>query len=199
MLRRQDWLGSEAGVDEHHPRISGSRDPGCPRLDAAPPRPHSGEMPMSSEPYHVMLKPRGAICDLDCSYCYYLAKAELFPGSGFRMSDEVLESFTRQYLQTQLSAEVTFGWQGGEPTLMGLDFYRKAVELQRTYAPPGVRVVNTLQTNGVRLDEAWCSFFRDHGFLIGISIDGPAAVHDAYRVDKGGKPTHEPTLAGWSS
>ena len=153
-------------------------------------------MPSPSQPYHVMLKPRGAICDLDCSYCYYLEKEELFPGSTFRMSDDVLESFTRQYLKSQLSSEVVFGWQGGEPTLMGIDFYRRAVDLQRRHAPPGVRVLNTLQTNGVSLDDEWCAFFAEHDFLIGISIDGPERLHDAYRVDKGGKPTHARVIRG---
>lgn len=148
------------------------------------------------EPFHVMIKPRGALCDLECAYCYYLNKADLYPGSGFRMSDEVLESFTRQYLECQLSPEVVFGWQGGEPTLMGLDFFRRAVALQQRYAPAGVQVLNTFQTNGVSLDDEWCGFFREHGFLVGISIDGPADLHDAYRVDRGGKPTHARVLAG---
>ncbi|NNF26520.1 MAG: anaerobic sulfatase maturase [Gemmatimonadetes bacterium] len=143
-----------------------------------------------------MVKPRGGVCDLDCAYCYYLDRVDLYPGSTFRMSDEVLESFTRSYLQGQLSPEVVFGWQGGEPTLMGLDFFRRAVELQRRYAPPGVRVSNTIQTNGVSLDDDWCAFFREHGFLVGISIDGPAPLHDAYRVDRGGQPTHARVMAG---
>jgi uncharacterized protein len=90
-----------------------------------------------TQPFHVMIKPRGALCDLECAYCYYLAKADLYPDSRFRMSDEVLESFTRQYLECQLSPEIVFGWQGGEPTLMGLDFFRRAVELQRRFARPG--------------------------------------------------------------
>jgi len=148
------------------------------------------------EPFHVMLKPRGAICDLACAYCYYLDRAELYPESDFRMSDEVLESFTRSYLRGQLSPEVVFGWQGGEPTLMGLDFFRRAVAAQRRWAPRGVRVLNTLQTNGVSLDDEWCTFFREHGFLVGISVDGPAPLHDAYRVDRGGKPTHARVMAG---
>ncbi len=147
-------------------------------------------------PYHAMLKPRGAICDLDCEYCYYLKKEELYPGSSFRMSDDVLKAFTKQYIESQHTPEIVFGWQGGEPTLMGLDFYRRAVEYQQAHARPGVRILNTLQTNGVSLDEAWCTFFRENGFLIGISLDGPAPLHDAYRVDKGGKPTHTRVMAG---
>ncbi|MGD2135502.1 MAG: anaerobic sulfatase maturase, partial [Gemmatimonadales bacterium] len=148
------------------------------------------------QPYHVMLKPRGAICDLDCKYCYYLEKEELYPGSSFRMTDEVLETFTKQYLESQASPEVVFGWQGGEPTLMGIDFYRRAVGYQRKYAKPGVRILNTFQTNGVNLDDEWCTFFRESGFLIGLSLDGPAPLHDAYRVDKGGKPTHARVMEG---
>ncbi len=148
------------------------------------------------QPYHVMLKPRGAICDLDCEYCYYLKKEELYAGSSFRMTDDVLEAFTKQYIESQLSSEIVFGWQGGEPTLMGLEFYRRAVEYQRKYTKPGVRILNTLQTNGVSLDDAWCTFFRENGFLIGISVDGPAPLHDASRVDKGGRPTHIRVMAG---
>jgi uncharacterized protein len=112
------------------------------------------------------------------------------------MPDEVLETFTRQYIRSQSSPEIVFGWQGGEPTLMGLDFFRRAVELQRKYAPPGTRVLNTLQTNGLHFDDEWCTFLREHGFLVGLSIDGPARLHDAYRVDKGGKPTHERVMQG---
>ncbi len=146
--------------------------------------------------YHVMLKPRGAICNLDCTYCYYLKKEDLYPGSSFRMSDEVLEAFTRQYIESQQGPEVVFGWQGGEPTLMGLDFFRRAVTLQKKHAPPGVKVSNTLQTNGVQLDADWCRFFAKNDFLVGISIDGPKDLHDAYRVDKGGKPTFDAVMAG---
>jgi uncharacterized protein len=147
-------------------------------------------------PFHVMLKPRGAICNLDCSYCYYLSKEDLYPGSSFRMSDEILENFTRQYIQAQPVPEVVFGWQGGEPTLMGLEFFQKAVAFQRKYQRPGVRIINTLQTNGVQLDEEWCHFFRENEFLIGLSLDGPAELHDAYRVDRGGKPSHQAVMAG---
>lgn len=147
-------------------------------------------------PFHVMLKPRGAICNLDCAYCYYLSKEDLYPGSSFRMTDQTLEDFTRQYIQAQPLPEVVFGWQGGEPTLMGLDFFRRAVEVQRHYAPPGMKVFNTLQTNGMRLDEEWCGFFREHQFLVGLSLDGPPHLHDAYRVDKGGRPSHQAVMKG---
>ena len=156
----------------------------------------AGPAPTVVDPFHVMIKPRGAICDLDCTYCYYLDREDLYPGSDFRMSSEVLETFTRDYLRGQLSPEVVFGWQGGEPTLMGIDFFREAVELQRRHAPPGVRVLNTLQTNAVSLNDEWCAFFRESGFLVGVSVDGPAHLHDAYRVDKGGKPTHARVMRG---
>lgn len=143
-----------------------------------------------------MLKPRGAICNLNCSYCYYLSKEKLYPGSSFRMSDELLEEFIRQYIESQNVPEIVFAWQGGEPLLMGLDFYRKAVEYQHRYAPQGVRIVNAFQTNGLLLDEEWCSFLHDHGFLIGLSLDGPEEMHDAFRVDRGGEPTWARVMKG---
>jgi uncharacterized protein len=143
-----------------------------------------------------MTKPRGPICNLDCAYCYYLPKENLYPGSDFRMSDEVLESFTRQYIEAQQVPEVTFGWQGGEPLLMGLDFFERAVALQAKYRRPGMRIINTLQTNGTLLDDDWGAFFHTHHFLIGLSMDGPRALHDAYRVDKGGNPSFSRVLQG---
>ncbi len=138
-----------------------------------------------------MLKPRGSVCNLGCQYCYYLKKAQLYPGANFRMSDDLLEETTRQYLAACPSPEVTFAWQGGEPTLMGLDFYRKAVEFQARYRQPGTTIRNTFQTNAVLLDETWCDFFHDHDFLVGVSIDGPRRLHDVYRQDKAGRPTFD--------
>ena len=146
--------------------------------------------------FQVMLKPRGSICNLDCRYCFYLDKEKLYPGAGFRMSDELLEEYTRQYIAAQRVPEVVFAWQGGEPTLMGLEFYRKAVALQEKYRRPGMRILNALQTNGTRLDDEWCAFFHEHHFLIGLSLDGPRPLHDAYRVDKGGQPTFDKVMAG---
>ncbi|MBM3129415.1 MAG: anaerobic sulfatase maturase [Chloroflexi bacterium] len=146
--------------------------------------------------FQVMLKPRGAICNLDCSYCYFLSKARLYPDSAFRMSEAVLENFTRQYIAAQTAPEVMFAWQGGEPTLMGFDFFRRAVELQQKYVKPGTRVANTLQTNATTLDDAWCEFFRAHDFLLGVSLDGPRAQHDAYRVDPRGAPTFDRVRRG---
>ncbi len=146
--------------------------------------------------FHVMLKPRGAICNLDCHYCYFLSKEMLYPGSRFRMANELLEEYTRQYIAAQRVPEVTFAWQGGEPTLMGLDFFKLAVELQQKYRQPGMKIHNALQTNGTTLDDDWCRFFREHEFLIGLSLDGPRALHDAYRVDKGGRPTFDAVMTG---
>jgi len=144
-----------------------------------------------------MTKPIGAICNLDCKYCYYLEKEKLYPGTqSFKMSDEVLESYVRQYIAAQDVPEINFAWQGGEPTLMGLDFFRRVVQLQQQYCPPGKRITNALQTNGTLLNDEWCQFFHDHHFLIGLSIDGPREMHDRYRVDKGGKPTFDKVMRG---
>jgi len=146
--------------------------------------------------FHVLLKPRGAICNLDCKYCFFLSKERLFPGSQFRMSDAILENYTRQHIAAHDVPEVTFAWQGGEPTLMGLEFFRRAVALQQKYRKPGTRILNTIQTNATTLNEEWCRFFHEHEFLLGISLDGPRAMHDTYRVDKGGSPTFDRVMAG---
>ena len=156
--------------------------------------PSAGGDPVPVPAFHVMMKPRGAICNLDCKYCYFLAKEDLYPGSGFRMSDDLLEAYTRQYIEAQQVPEVTFAWQGGEPTLMGLEFFQKAVEFQQKYRKPDTRIYNSLQTNGTLLDADWCRFFHENDFLIGLSLDGPRALHDAFRVDKGGKPTFEAVM-----
>lgn len=149
-----------------------------------------------SQAFHVLLKPRGAICNLDCRYCFFLKKEALYPGSRFRMTDSLLEDYIRQHIAAHNVPEVVFAWQGGEPTLMGIDFFRRAVELQERHRKPGTRIVNTLQTNGTTLNREWCRFFRAHDFLLGISLDGPRALHDAYRVDKGGSPTFDRVMAG---
>lgn len=151
---------------------------------------------MSPLAFNVMLKPRGAICNLGCKYCYYLSKERLYPDSRFCMSDDLLDTFTRQYIEAQRVPEVTFGWQGGEPTLMGLAFFERAIKLQGKYKRPGMTIHNALQTNGVTLDDDWCRFFKKHNFLVGVSIDGPRKLHDAYRVDKRGSPTFDRVMAG---
>jgi uncharacterized protein len=139
--------------------------------------------------FHVLAKPTGAICNLDCQYCFFLSKEMLYPGSRFRMADDLLEAYIRQLIEGHGGPEVNVAWQGGEPTLMGLDFFRRSIEYQEKYRRPGVRIVNTIQTNGTLIDDEWAAFFRRHDFLVGISIDGPREMHDAYRVDKGGEPT----------
>ena len=147
--------------------------------------------------FHLLAKPTGAVCNLDCKYCFFLSKEALYPGSSFRMSDEVLEAYIRQLLAAHRTPEVNVAWQGGEPTLMGLDFYRRSVELVERYKKPGQKVLYTMQTNGTRLDDEWAAFFREHHFLIGLSVDGPRDLHDAYRRDKGGQGTFDRVMRGW--
>jgi uncharacterized protein len=150
---------------------------------------------MTPASFHVLAKPTGAICNLDCTYCFFLSKEALYPDSPVRMADETLEAYIRQVIESQHVPHVAIAWQGGEPTLMGLDFFRRATALVRTYARPGMTIEHTIQTNGTLLDEEWCAFFREHKFLVGLSLDGPRAMHDAYRVDKGGQPTFDRVMA----
>jgi len=142
--------------------------------------------------FHVMIKPAGSTCNLDCTYCFYLSKASLpaGPGAG-RMSDETLERFIQQYIAGVTGPEVVFSWQGGEPTLRGIDFFRRVVALQKKYARPSQKIENDLQTNGTQINDDWCAFLKEHRFLVGLSIDGPRELHDAYRVTKGGAPTFD--------
>jgi len=147
--------------------------------------------------FHLLAKPTGAICNLDCKYCFFLSKEMLYPGSRFRMADELLETYIRQLLESQASNEVIVGWQGGEPTLMGLPFFERSVELVEKYKKPGQQVSYTIQTNGTKLDDRWCRFLKKHKILVGLSVDGPKALHDAYRVDKGGKGSFDDVMRGW--
>ncbi len=150
---------------------------------------------MGNAPFHVLAKPAGAICNLDCRYCFYLEKEALYPQTGaWAMREEVLESYIRQYLEAH-EGTVQFAWQGGEPTLLGVEYFRRVVELERKYAG-GRRVDNALQTNGVLLNDEWARFLKDENFLVGISIDGPQQLHDAYRVDKGGRGSFDRVLRG---
>jgi uncharacterized protein len=142
-----------------------------------------------------MAKPTGSACNLRCDYCFFLKKEALYPGSSFRMPDEVHEAYIRQLLEAHQVPQVTIAWQGGEPTLMGLDFFRRSVELQKKYQKPGTRIENTFQTNGILLDDDWCRFFHDNGFLVGLSLDGPKEIHDVHRKDKGGRGTFDRALA----
>jgi uncharacterized protein len=144
--------------------------------------------------FHVLAKPTGAACNLDCKYCFFLVKENLYPGSRFRMPDDVQESYIRQQIESQSGPEATIAWQGGEPTLMGLDFFRRSIEIEKKYQKPGTTIQNATQTNGVLLDDEWCEFFRENNFLVGLSLDGPRAIHDSYRVDKGGQPTFDKVM-----
>lgn len=146
--------------------------------------------------YHIMAKPTGSLCNLDCKYCFYLEKEKLYPSvKSWKMSDMVQEYFIKQYIQSQTTDEITFAWQGGEPALNGVEFYERAVELQKRYSDGRV-IKNTFQTNGVLLDDEWGRFFKKNEFLIGLSIDGPKEIHDKYRVMKGGQPSFEKVMNG---
>ena len=155
---------------------------------------------MSASNFHVLAKPIGPICNLDCKYCFYLEKELLYPQPDphidkWAMRDDVLESYIRQYIEAHDTPVVNFAWQGGEPTILGVDYFRKLVQIQKKYAN-GKQIANAFQTNGVLLNDAWAEFFLQYQFLIGISIDGPRELHDAYRVDKGGQPTFDRVVRG---
>lgn len=146
--------------------------------------------------FHVMTKPVGPICNLNCTYCFYLEKEKLFGETEqFRMADDVLDAYIRQYIQDQDVPEVSFAWQGGEPTLLGVDYFRKIVELQKKHAG-GKKITNAIQTNGTLLNDEWCEFLAANEFLVGLSIDGPPELHDAYRVDKRDRPSSHLVLRG---
>jgi uncharacterized protein len=147
--------------------------------------------------FHLLAKPTGAVCNLDCSYCFFLSKEMLYPGSRFRMADEMLEQYVRQLIDAHAGLPVvTFAWQGGEPTLMGVDFFRRSVEIADRHLAPGQRAEYTIQTNGTLLDAEWADFFKRHDFLVGISIDGPREIHDEFRVNKGGRGSFDQVMAG---
>ncbi|MBI3830515.1 MAG: anaerobic sulfatase maturase [Planctomycetes bacterium] len=151
--------------------------------------------PVQPTAFHTLAKPIGPICNLDCTYCFYLHKENFFPkGENFRMSEATLEAFVKQYIEGQDVPQIDFAWQGGEPTLLGLSFFKQAVELEKKYCPPGKTVTNAFQTNGVLLDDEWCAFFKENDFLIGLSIDGPKPLHDKYRVDKNGKSSFDDVM-----
>jgi uncharacterized protein len=151
---------------------------------------------MSFPDFHVLAKPIGPICNLDCKYCFYLEKESLYPNvAKWAMAEDVLESYIRQYIEAQDTPVVSFAWQGGEPTLLGVDYFSKLVEVQKKYSN-GKQIQNAFQTNGVLLNDVWAQLFKENGFLIGLSIDGPRALHDTYRVDKGGQPTFDKVMRG---
>ena len=151
----------------------------------------------SQKGLHVLAKPTGPICNIACKYCFYLEKESLYPrGESWKMSDETLRAYVRQYIEAQPEDvnEIDFAFQGGEPTLMGLDFFRRMIELQNEYVPAGMSIRNSLQTNGIKLDDEWCTFLNEHNYLVGLSIDGPADLHDRYRVDRKGEGTHSQVM-----
>jgi uncharacterized protein len=146
--------------------------------------------------FHIMAKPIGPICNLACKYCFYLEKENLYPGkSDWAMAEDVLESYVRQYIEAQPVPAISFAWQGGEPTLLGVEYFERIVKLQEKYAN-GKQIENTFQTNGVLLDDHWAEFLAENKFLVGISIDGPRQLHDRYRVDKGGQPSFDRVMRG---
>jgi uncharacterized protein len=152
-----------------------------------------GERALSkaSREFQIFAKPASAVCNLDCEYCYYRDKSSLYPDVGAaRMSESLLEEYIIQHIEAALGPDVDFSWHGGEPTTLGLAFFRKVVELQRKYKSAGCRVRNGIQTNGIVLDEEWCRFLADEAFRVGLSLDGPAELHDVYRVTRGRRPTH---------
>ncbi|MFN8771346.1 MAG: anaerobic sulfatase maturase [bacterium] len=155
-------------------------------------------MPDSGPPgFHLLAKPSGSTCNIDCTYCFFLSKEALYPNDRSRMSAATLEAYIRQLLESHRVPEVTVAWQGGEPTLMKLEFFEHAVELVEKYRRPGQTVKHTFQTNGLLLDDAWCTFFKQHDFLVGLSVDGPRELHDTYRLDRRGKGTFDLVMKGW--
>ncbi len=147
--------------------------------------------------FNLLVKPTGARCNLDCKYCFFLSKEMLYPEGRFRMSDEVLETYIRQLLEAHQAPEINIAWQGGEPTLMGLDFFRRSIEFVAKYRKPEQTICYTMQTNGVLLNDEWCAFFKEHDFLVGLSVDGPKEMHDAYRVNKGGAGSFDQARRAW--
>lgn len=155
-------------------------------------------MAVASREFGVFVKPIGSACNLNCRYCYYLKTGALYAGDEtLRMPDDLLERYIQQHLQACPTPTVFFAWHGGEPTLLGVDYFRRVVALQRRHCPPGRKIVNGIQTNGTLLDEEWCRFFQQQGFTVGLSLDGPQALHDAYRLSRVGQPTHARVMRSW--
>ena len=155
-------------------------------------------MATASREFQVMAKPIGSACNLDCSYCYYLEKKDLYPKrQSFRMADDLLESYIIQHIEACPTEVIFFSWHGGEATLLGLDYFRRIVEIQREHKPIGRKILNGIQTNGTLLNDDWCKFLAFEGFLVGISIDGPKELHDPYRVNKSGAKTHKQVMQAY--
>jgi uncharacterized protein len=155
-------------------------------------------LPADAPPcFHLLAKPSGSTCNIDCTYCFFLSKDELYPNEKHRMSDNTLEAYICQLLESHRTPTVTVAWQGGEPTLMKLDFFRRAVELVEKYRRPEQAVQHTFQTNGILIDDDWCLFFKEHNFLVGLSVDGPRELHDTYRVDRTKQGTFDKVMNAW--
>ncbi len=147
--------------------------------------------------FHLLAKPSGATCNIDCTYCFFLSKEALYPNDKSRMSKETLDNYIRQLLESHRTPHVTIAWQGGEPTLMRRQFFENAVEIVAKYLRPGQTVQHTFQTNGILLDDGWCTFFKQHDFLVGLSVDGPRELHDTYRLDRRASGTFDRVMDGW--
>ena len=156
-------------------------------------------MPAVSREFQIFVKPAGPLCNLGCRYCYYLDKQRLYPtGETFRMTDKLLEEYIIQHIQASPGETINFSWHGGEPTTLGIDYFRNIVEIQRKHKPHNRRIVNGIQTNGTLLNEEWCRFFAEQGFYVGLSLDGPQEMHDRYRTTKDNKPTYTQTIRGYN-
>lgn len=148
--------------------------------------------------YHLLVKPAGAACNLGCKYCFFLSKENLYPPRESPLMDEpTLDRYLRQLMASSPGPQVDVAWQGGEPTLRGLDFYRRSVELAEKYRQPHQRVLHTMQTNGTLIDDEWAAFLKQHDYLVGLSVDGPRELHDAYRIDKQGRGSFDDVIRGW--
>ena len=154
-------------------------------------------MPRPVPDYHLLVKPAGAACNLGCQYCFFLSKENLYPRESQRMGETTLDSYLRQLMESSPGQQVEVSWQGGEPMLRGMDFFRRSVELAEHYRKPHQRVLHTIQTNGTLIDDEWAAFFKKHGYLVGLSVDGPRSMHDAYRVSKRGEGTFDDVMRAW--
>lgn len=161
-------------------------------------QPSRPEWPAEAPPgFHLLAKPSGSTCNIDCTYCFFLSKEALYPNEKSRMSAATLEQYIRQLLESHRTPHVTIAWQGGEPTLMRREFFEVAVQMVEQHRQPGQTVQHTFQTNGILLDDEWCEFFKRHDFLVGLSVDGPREIHDRYRVDRLGRGTFDKVMDGW--